>query len=98
MADGDGGFLWDPAKEAETLRKHNVRFWEVVAVFDDDDAHYDIDEHDGKRRPVVVGCTPLSRILKVIFSDKEVPYLRIITSYEAEGRWLNAYLSRKGVS
>ncbi len=92
----DGGFLWDPDKEAETLRKHDVRFWEIVAVFDDENAHYDIDEHKQKYRIVIVGQTITKRILKVVYSDKELPYIRVITAYEADGKWLKIYLENQG--
>lgn len=31
----DLGFIWDESKYQITVKKHNVRFYEVVSAFDD---------------------------------------------------------------
>ena len=45
----DSGFLWDIKKRDAVLRKHDVRFHEVVAAFDDPNALTDIDDDHADR-------------------------------------------------
>jgi len=39
----------------------------------------------------VGGQAVTKRILAVIYSEDEVPLYRLITAFEAEGRWLDEY-------
>lgn len=44
-----------------------------------------------------VGKTVQDRILVVIYSEEELPLYRLITAFDAEGKWLNAYKQRHTV-
>ena len=44
-----------------------------------------------------VGKAVSERILVVIYSEEELPLYRVITAFDAEGRWRDAYNQRHGV-
>ncbi len=90
----DIGFVWDEDKYQEVLRKHNVRFYEVVSAFDDLNGYYRPDPQGNENRSMYVGKTFSGRILTVIFSDEEAPIQRLITAFEAQGEALNEYYKR----
>lgn len=93
----DKGFIWDEDKYVEVQRKHNVQFYEVVAAFDDPQG-YEIDDPAGHEdRWMWVGMTAGGRILAIVFSDEILPIYRLITAFNAEGRWLDEYYRRSGI-
>jgi hypothetical protein len=72
-------FEWDPAKAAQNVRKHGVRFEEAVTAFDDpfalvrfDDAH-----SDSEIREVLLGYST-SGLLTVVFTTRSRGVTRII--------------------
>ena len=91
----DIGFIWDEDKYQEVQRKHNVQFHEVVAAFDDPDGYEIADPRGHEDRWVLVGMTAGGRVLAIVFSDEDVPIYRLITAFEAEGRLLDEYDSRR---
>ena len=62
--------FWDPAKAAQNLKKHGVRFADAVLVLDDP---YALTIEDGEsspaeRRWVTLGADALGRILVVVYT------------------------------
>lgn len=93
----DIGFVWDEEKYRVVVEKHGVRFYEVVSAFDDPNGYEIPDPVGYEDRWVWVGQTANSRVLVVIYSEEDLPLYRIITAFDAEGRWLNEYDQRRGV-
>jgi uncharacterized DUF497 family protein len=90
----DVGFVWDETKYQTVIKQHNVNFYEVVAAFDDP-AGYEtpgLAEHED--RWLWVGRTPWDRLLMIVYTDQDLPLLRIITAFDAEGRWVDEYYGR----
>lgn len=90
----DIGFVWDEAKYKTVAGEHNVSFYEVVAALDDANG----DEVPGltahEARWLWVGKTPWDRLLIVVYTEQDLPLYRIITAYDAEGRWADEYYDR----
>ncbi len=91
----DIGYLWDSEKYEAVRQKHCVEFQEVVSALSDkvgfdvkDSSHY-------ADRWLWIGRTYENRVLIVVFSDEELPIYRIITAYDAEGRYLHEYNQRR---
>lgn len=91
----DIGFVWDESKYQLVIEKHDVKFDEVVSVFDDPKGYETPDPSGYEDRWVLVGQTRSGRVLNVVYSEEELPLYRIITSYDAEGRWLDEYHQRR---
>ena len=79
----DIGFIWDEDKYQEVQREHNVQFYEVVSTFDDPQGNED--------RWMLVAKTFNGRILSIICLDEEAPLHRLITAFDAEGRFSDEY-------
>jgi len=93
----DLGFVWAEDKYEKVVADHNVRFYEVVSAFDDQDG-YEVPEPAGHAdRWMWVGKTVQNRVLVVIYSEEELPLYRLITAFDAEGKWLNEYNQRQRV-
>jgi uncharacterized DUF497 family protein len=90
----DIGFIWDENKYQKVAADHNVRFYEVVAAFDDPNGYEVPDPAGHADRWMWVGKTMSDRVLAVIYSEEELPLYRLITAFNAEGRWLNEYYAR----
>jgi hypothetical protein len=41
-----------------------------------------------------VGKTPWDRLLIIVYTKQDLPLYRIITAYDAEGRWIDEYYGR----
>ena len=84
--DPPDGFEWEPAKYAEALAEHKVRFEIAGLVFDDSDRieAYDDREPYGEHRFYAIG-TAIDRILRVAFTlrGEHDEMTRIITAYRA---------------
>lgn len=91
----DIGYLWDFDKSEKTKKEHNVRFFEIVAALEDTTGFDKPDPQDHPDRWIWIGQTYERRILIVVYSDLELPIIRIITAYEAEGSLLDAYQNRR---
>lgn len=87
----DLGFVWDEHKYRRVQQDHGVEFDEVVAVFDDEHGYESPDPAGHDDRFVVVGQTRQQRVLMVVFSEEDLPLYRIITAFDAEGRWRDEY-------
>ena len=91
----DIGYVWDEDKYKEVQSKHGVQFYEVVSAFDDPNGYEVPDSTVYEDRWVLVGMTASGRVLAIVFSDEDVPIYRLITAFEAEGRLLDEYDSRR---
>lgn len=87
----DIGFVWDEEKYRQVLANHHVRFYEVVSAFDDQNGYEVPDPASHADRWIWVGKTAHGRVLAVIYSEEELPLYRVITAFDAEGGWLDAY-------
>jgi len=78
-----GAFEWDERKAVANREKHHVTFEEAVTVFSDPQAIEAPDKHE-KNRFVTIGYSRFSRILFVVFVEKnEHGKLRIISARRA---------------
>lgn len=92
----DIGYVWDVTKYEQVRGKHGVHFDEVVSTFDDPDGYEELDDSGEEYRYSWVGKTRNARLLVVIYTEEELPLLRLITAFEAEGRWIDEYQKRQG--
>lgn len=90
----DMGFVWDEAKYKTVVREHNVKFYEVVAAFDDSDGYEVPDPVEHEDRWLWIGKTPWDRLLIIVYTEQDLPLYRIITAFDAEGRWIDEYHQR----
>ncbi len=93
----DVGFVWDETKYQKVLADHRVRFYEVVASLDDFQGLEFPDPAGHEDRWLWVGKTPWERLLVVIYSEQDFPVYRIITAFDAKGRWIDEYDRRERV-
>ena len=93
----DTGFIWDEDKYGEVQRKHNVKFYEAVSAFDDLDGYETPDPKGHEDRWMWVGATANGRVLALVYSEEDLPLYRLITAFDAEGRFLNEYYKRRGI-
>lgn len=66
----------------------------MVSAFDDEQGYEVPDPAGHDDRYLMVARTTTDRTLIVVFSEEELPLYRIITAFEAEGRWLDEYRQR----
>lgn len=90
----DIGFVWDEKKYKAVIKDHNVRFYEVVAAFDDPNGYEVPDPVEHEERWLWIGRTPWDRLLIIVYTEQDLPLYRIITAYDAEGRWRDEYEQR----
>ena len=93
----DIGFVWDEDKYQEVEKKHHVQFYEVVSAFDDPNGYETPDPAGYEDRWLWVGTTAAGRVLAIIYSEEDLPLYRLITAFDAEGRFLDEYHGRGGI-
>lgn len=81
----DIGFVWDETKYNRVVQEHGVRFYEVVAAFDDPNGFESQSLVEHEERWMWVGKTLWDRLLVIVYTDEDLPLYRIITAFEAEG-------------
>jgi uncharacterized DUF497 family protein len=92
----DIGFIWDEEKYQRVVANHHVRFYEIISAFEDRNGYEVPDPAGHADRWMWVGRTVHGRVLVIIYSEEELPLYRIITAFDAEGRWLDAYDQEAG--
>ena len=93
----DIGFVWDENKYREVQKKHQVQFYEAVSAFDDPNG-FEISDLSGyEDRSRWIGATTAGRVLVVVYSDEDVPLLRLITAFDAIGSLRDEYYRRRGI-
>jgi uncharacterized DUF497 family protein len=90
----DIGFVWDETKYKSVVKKHHVQFYEVVAAFDDPNGYEVPDPSGYEDRWLWVGRAPWDQLLIIIYTEQDLPLYRIITAFDAEGRWRDEYYQR----
>lgn len=90
----DIAFVWDERKYQAVVKKHRIQFYEVVSAFDDALGYEIPDPAEHEDRWLWVGRTLWDRVLIIIYSEEDLPLYRIITAFDAEGRWLDEYYQR----
>lgn len=89
----DIGYVWDEMKYRRVKAEHGIRFDEVVALFEDENALYLPDPQTNPGREMVVARTPRGRILQTIITfDEDAPLVRIITAFDASEGWREKYV------
>jgi uncharacterized DUF497 family protein len=86
----DIGFVWDEDKYALVQTNHSVTFAEVVEALSDPLALETSDPQGHLDRCMVVGATA-ERVLQILYSDDELPLIRVITAFDANSRWRHEY-------
>jgi len=86
----DIGFVWDEDKYDLVQTDHGVTFAEVVEALSDPRAMETFDPQGHHDRYMVVGASR-DRVLQVIYSDDELPLVRLITAFDANSHWRNEY-------
>ncbi|MGB7751059.1 MAG: BrnT family toxin [Candidatus Acidiferrales bacterium] len=88
-------FEWDEHKNAQNLRKHDVRFETAVLVFDDPGAISQRDfSFEDEERWITVGAIGPGSILLVVhtfYENHEEEVIRIISARAAESHERKAY-------
>ena len=93
----DIGFVWDETKYQKVLADHGVKFYEVVAAFDDPNAYETpnpVESHEN--HCLMIARTPWGRLLAIVFTDQDSPLHRLVTAYDANERLHNEYYGRNG--
>ena len=75
-------FQWDVQKAAVNLAKHGVDFADVVGVFDDENALWQLDEHSQEERHLILGLDLKGRLIMAVFTFRG-PVIRIISARKA---------------
>ncbi|MEP7340059.1 MAG: BrnT family toxin [Acidobacteriota bacterium] len=86
-------FDWNPDKAASNVEKHDgITFEEASEVFDDDYAVVELDRRHsvGEHRYRIIGASS-TRLLFVIYTEREGDVTWIISAREAEDRERRKY-------
>lgn len=73
-------FDWDDRKEEVNIRKHGVDFWEAQTVFYDPLGREFIDSAQAEERFILIGASARSRLLLVVYAEKDGDVIRIISA------------------
>jgi len=93
----DLGFVWDPRKAKENLRKHGVSFEEAQTVFLDDHALLinDPDHSDDEDRFLLLGISSRLRVLVVCHCYRESEQvIRLISARKGDREERRQYTQR----
>ncbi len=88
------GFDWDDAKADANKKKHGISFAEAATAFKDPNALevFDDDHSGDEERWILVGLSTKSRVLLVVFVEKqEDDMVRIISARKAEKEETDQY-------
>ncbi len=91
----DIGYVWDETKYQTVVKEHNVKFYEVVAAFEDLNGFEEVSLVEHEDRWLWVGKTPWDRFLIIVFTTQDLPLYRIITAYDANKKWVEEYYERQ---
>ena len=90
----DIGFVWEQSKYEKVIKDHRVRFYEVVAAFDDPNGYESQSIIEHEERWMWIGKTLDDRLLVIVYTDEDLPLYRIITAFDAEGKFQDEYYQR----
>lgn len=84
------GYEWDPAKAAENLRKHGVRFADAALSLEDPMGFSTPDPDSEEPRLIYLGADPAGRVLVTVYALRGRS-VRIISSRKASRGERRAY-------
>ncbi len=89
-------FDWDDIKAETNKKKHGVSFAEAATVFSDPNAIelLDEDHSDKEDRWILVGLSTKTRVLLVVFAEKEDSVIRIVSARKAVKDETDQYFAR----
>ena len=89
-------FDWDDTKAEANKRKHGISFAEAATAFSDPDAIEFLDgkNSDKEERWIPVGLSVKSRVLLVVFVEREEETIRIVSARKAVKDEINQYFAK----
>lgn len=88
-------FEWDDNKYNENLQKHGVRFEDAVVIFSDSLAIEIQEIHKSEDRFIRIGINPVKGVLVVVYCERGVSTIRIISARKATKKEEGVY--EKGI-
>ncbi len=80
-------YEWDKAKAASNIRKDGIKFADAVTALEDDSA-------EGERRFVTIGMNDTLRMLVVVWTERRIDMIRIISARKATAHERKTYDKR----
>jgi uncharacterized protein len=89
-------FDWDDVKAESNKKKHGVSFAEAATAFSDPNAIEFLDgkNSDNEERWILVGLSVKSRVLLVVFVEREEETVRIVSARKAVKEEMNQYFAK----
>ena len=89
-------FEWDDVKADNNKIKHGVSFAEAATAFDDPNAIEVLDTEivDKEERWILVGASAKTRVLLVVYAERDENHIRIISARRADKDETNQYFWR----
>ncbi len=86
-------FEWHPQKSVRNLQKHSISFDEASTVFSDPFARiFDDPEHSlTEAREIIIGHSIVGRLIMVLFVEKEIDLVRIISARQTTNKERSDY-------
>ena len=84
-------FDWDDRKEKANIQKHGVDFWEAQTVFFDPLKREFADSRHAEERFILIGCSARSRLLLVVYAEKDGDLIRIISARKPTAKEKRSY-------
>ena len=87
-------FDWDEAKRLANIRKHDIDFADVAAVFDSDHVLIDDDRFDySEGRFLIIGLL-FGVVVAVAFTERQGDTVRLISARKATKREASTYFAQ----
>ena len=87
-------FQWDDRKAMVNIVKIGIDFADVIGVFDDEDALWQLDEHSQEERHLILGLDLKGRVVVVVFTFRG-QMIRLISARKASGHEQYQYEKRR---
>jgi len=88
-------YEWDKTKAASNIQKHGIRFADAVTALEDDSAlTVEDDSAKGERRFVTIGMNDTLRMLVVVWTERRINTIRIISARKATAHERKTYDKR----
>ena len=87
-------FQWDDRKAMVNIVKIGIDFADVIGVFDDEDALWQLDEHSQEERHLILGLDLIGRVVVVVFTFRG-QMIRLISARKASRHEQYQYEKRR---
>ena len=87
-------FQWDDRKAMVNIVKIGIDFADVIGVFDDEDALWQLDEHSQEERHLILGLDLKGRVVVVVFTFRG-QMIRLISARKASRHEQYQYEKRR---